>query len=168
MTAAEAAVWRVLRLEALTRYPDAFLTNLAEAQELPNETIAQRLAGGLTFGVFSGTDCMGIGTLQPHARVQCRHRADIVAFFIRPAVHGKGAGDALLAGLLDHAETLGCWQTELHVADSNTHAIALYERHGFRQAGCIPNTVILEGRKLNDLIMVCTRAPRGQGPVRAM
>ena len=159
MTGAEAGVWRTLRLEALTQYPDAFLTTLAEAQELPQETIAQRLPAGFTFGVFSGADCVGIGTLQPHTRAQCRHRADIVAFFIRPAAHGKGAGDALLAGLLDHAETLGCWQTELHVADDNTHAIALYERHGFRQVGRIPNSVILEGRKMNDLIMVRTRAP---------
>ena len=99
----EAGVWRTLRLEALSLYPGAFLTTYDEAKALPTEVIAKRLASGNMFGVFSDTLCCGIGSLLPQTRQQCRHRADIAAFFVQPAAHGKGAGDALMIGLLKRA-----------------------------------------------------------------
>lgn len=48
---------------------------------------------------------------------------------------GRGAGSALLAGLLDRTRSAGCRAVSLSVEDGNTAARALYERHGFVVVG---------------------------------
>lgn len=161
LTAEDAAIWRALRLEALKTYPSAFLVLYEEALAQPLSEVAARLAQGNTLGVFDGATCVGIASLIPQSRPQTRHRAEIGAFYVTPVAHGTGAGDALLAGVLAHADGLGCWQTELYVAETNEHAIGLYARHGFEQVGRLPNSVILDGAAVHDVIMV-RLAPGGE------
>lgn len=54
LTGVDAADWRALRLEALSTYPEAFLTTYDEAVAVPLETVAERLESGQSFGVFTG------------------------------------------------------------------------------------------------------------------
>lgn len=150
----EAELWRDLRIEALTEFPTAFLTTVEEAKAVATERIAERLGAGHTFGVFEDAACLGIASLIPLLRAQCAHRAEIGAFFVRRSAHGKGAGDTLLEGVLSHAAKLGRWQTELHVAEDNPHALALYERHGFVRTGRLPNATIVNGQPIHDLFLV--------------
>lgn len=154
LTSEDADVWRALRLDGLKRFPEAFLTLYEEALARPIAQVAERLGHGNTLGVFDDGACVGIASLHPQDRPQTRHRAEVSAVYVRPSAHGTGAGDALMSGLLDHARTIGCWQTELYVAERNSHAIALYERHGFVRVGRMPNTAITHGIRVHDLIMV--------------
>lgn len=54
-----------------------------------------------------------------------------LALAVVPNARGKGAGGALLAGLLDRARADGYRAVSLSVDRFNEGAIALYERHGF-------------------------------------
>ena len=160
----EAETWRRLRLEALKLYPEAFLTTVAEAEALPVAKIEARLAAGNTLGVFDDEICLGCGTLIPNRYDLCRHRAEIGAFFVTPSAHGRGAGDALLLGLLQRARDLGCWQLELFVAEGNRHAQRMYARHGFQAFGRLPNSILTDACPIDDVFMVRTDQPMTLAP----
>lgn len=154
LTGADAAAWQVLRLEALSTYPQAFLTTYDEAAAVPLDTVAERLDTGQTFGVFHGTAMVGIGSLIHLTKAQTRHRAEIGAFFVQPAAQGSGAASALMDAMAEGARSIGVRQLELYVAASNTRAIAFYTRSGFREVGHIPKATLSNGHAETDLIMV--------------
>lgn len=158
LTGVDAADWRALRLEALSTYPEAFLTTYDEAVAVPLETVAERLESGQSFGVFTGSALVGIGSLIPQTRIQTKHRADLGAFFVQPGAQGSGAAAALINGIADAAKVQGIGQLELFVASSNARAIAFYTRTGFREVGRIPNATLSDGRAETDLIMIRTIA----------
>jgi ribosomal protein S18 acetylase RimI-like enzyme len=54
---------------------------------------------------------------------------------VLPGARGRGAGRALLGGLLDRLRDLGRSAVSLSVEDGNTAARALYEGHGFVVVG---------------------------------
>lgn len=154
LTGADAQNWQTLRLEALSAYPDAFLTTYDEAAAVPIQTVAARLENGQTFGVFQHSALVGIGSLIHLTKAQTRHRAELGAVFVQPAAQGTGAAVALMAGMEAAAMSLGIRQLELYVAASNTRAIAFYARAGFREVGRIPNATLSDGVSETDLIMV--------------
>ena len=57
-----------------------------------------------------------------------------LAIGVAPEARGQGIGGALLDALLAHARATGEWAVSLSV-DRENPARALYERHGFRDAG---------------------------------
>ncbi|WP_299205784.1 GNAT family N-acetyltransferase [uncultured Tateyamaria sp.] len=154
LTGADAADWRALRLEALSTYPQAFLTTYDEAAAVSLDTIADRLENGHSFGVFTGSTLVGIGSLIPQTKAQTKHRADLGAFFVQPGAQGSGAATALVEGIAAAAGQLGISQLELFVAASNARAIAFYTRAGFREVGQIPNATLSDGHAETDLIMI--------------
>ena len=159
LVGADAAIWRALRLEALKTYPQAFLTTYDEAAALPRDTIAARLDAGATFGVFVADRAVGIASLLPQDRAQTRHRAEIGAFYVQPTVQGQGAADRLMSAVIEAGQRMGIWQLELFVAASNTRAIRFYARHGFDEAGRIPNATLAEGVSETDLILIRSDPP---------
>jgi ribosomal protein S18 acetylase RimI-like enzyme len=52
---------------------------------------------------------------------------------------GKQIGTKLLGGMVDQLSTRGVTKVYLEVEQTNTAAIALYERHGFKSIGRLPN-----------------------------
>lgn len=57
---------------------------------------------------------------------------------IRPALRGRGLGQQLLAHVLRQGEAIGAPSATLEVRRSNTPALQLYERAGFRVTGVRP------------------------------
>ena len=159
LTGADWQVWRALRLEALKLYPTAFLTTYAEAEAVPAEIIEDRLDTGHTYGVFAAGTPVGIASFIPEMRTQTRHRAEMGGLFVQPDLHGSGAADALMAGVIDAAAAIGVWQIELYVAADNARAIAFYTRHGFQEVGRLPNATYVDGQADTDVIMVRSTPP---------
>ena len=156
LTGADAQDWRALRLEALSTYPQAFLTTYDEAAAVPLEDIATRLEAGHTYAVFTAGRMVGIGSLIPLMKAQTRHRAEIGAFFVQPVAQGSGAANALMQGIIEAASEQGIWQLELYVAASNARAIRFYARHGFVEVGRLPNATVSGAVIESDLILVRT------------
>ncbi|MEM8655416.1 MAG: N-acetyltransferase [Pseudomonadota bacterium] len=154
LSGADAPEWRALRLEALSRYPQAFLTTHDEAAAVPMDTIVHRLDTGHSFGVFQGATLVGIGSLVLLTREQTKHRAELGAFFVQPHAQGTGAARALLDGMAAAAADIGIRQMELYVASSNARGIAFYTRAGFYEVGRIPNATLSDGVSETDLIMI--------------
>jgi len=84
----------------------------------------------------------------------------VLAIATRPDERGRGVATTLLRHVLDRASATGCSLATLEVRRSNTAAIALYERAGFK-------TVHVRARYYQDdedgLVML-RGLPSGSGP----
>ena len=157
--APDAGAWKALRIEAVETYPAAFLAGTEEVRAMTLETVTGMLAAGMTLGLFDGAALTGMAGLLRPPFARAAHRCEIGGFYIRPALQGQGAADALMQGIVAHVTPLGIWQLELCVAEKNPRAIRFYERHGFARQGRMPNTVIGPDGPETDLFY--TRDLRG-------
>lgn len=82
------------------------------------------------------------------------HRAEIGPFYVTPAWQERGARDALMGAMVDHAREGGAWQLELHVADDNPRAQRFYARDSFRKVGRLRNAALVNRVMTSDIFMV--------------
>lgn len=130
--------WRVLRRQALTEAPEAFYSTIAEwtgegdveerwrqrLRSVPHNLVAY--VGAEPAGMVSATDPID-GAMA------------LLSLWVAPAARGRGVGDELVRAVLRHAEGCGAARVTLDVREGNEHALALYARHGFVDAGPAPN-----------------------------
>lgn len=64
-----------------------------------------------------------------------------------------GVGTELLKALISHAKTIGLELLTLTVSSSNTRAIHVYERIGFKETGRIPHSLFKNGTYRDSIIM---------------
>ncbi len=80
------------------------------------------------------------------------HRG-VVGMGVIAARRGEGLGEQLLAACLTHAPRSGIEKVELTVYTSNTPAIALYRKHGFKEIGVNHDYRRLDGVTYDALLM---------------
>ena len=130
------ATWRQLRLAALGEAPHAFGSRLADWQG--EADAEQRWRGRLeipgSHNVVAVVDGEGAGMASgvptPHDGA-----VELISMWVAPSARGRGVGDALVEDVEAWAWSTGARVLRLSVADGNTRAAALYERHGFRYTG---------------------------------
>ena len=61
-----------------------------------------------------------------------------------------GIGTALIEFAIENAKKLGYLQIELYVSVKNERAIALYEKHGFKNYGTRPRELLLDSGEFTD------------------
>jgi RimJ/RimL family protein N-acetyltransferase len=81
-----------------------------------------------------------------------RHSAQLVIGILRSHWH-RGIGQALLSEAIRWAPTAGLSRLELFVMTSNSRAISLYERVGFRVEGHRRRAYIIDGVSIDDQLM---------------
>jgi GNAT superfamily N-acetyltransferase len=126
---------RDIRLEALREAPAAFWSTY-EQEVLRGETYwRDRIAGGGTFLAFipevSASKPIGLTggyQLDPVT-------VELVSMYVRPVARGRGAGEALVAAVINWASKRNAESVHLWVTETNSHARALYERLGFAPTG---------------------------------
>lgn len=127
------AVYRELRLRALTLAPDAYGSTLADEGERVESWWRERVAGAHTLMAWDGE--RGVGTAvaipDPH-EASCR---EIVAVWIEPDARAAGVGRALIEAHVDAAREAGVPAVSLWVSDGNEVATRLYARCGFEATG---------------------------------
>ncbi len=138
LDASHAEAYRQLRLEALEHYPEAFASSYEEERAWPMERFSKRLSteDKFTLGAWSDEQLIGIVTLIPEARTKLKHRANIVAMYVRPEHRGSGIGRQLMEQAIQLARGLGgIEQIYLSVMAHNEPAKRLYMALGFEAYG---------------------------------
>src|SRR5579885_3276528 len=137
----EVARLRDVRLRALADAPEAFLTTLDEALAYPDQVWQERAAtrpGRVTFvAEEAGADRWWgmVGGLLELLQADEPPAVYLVGMWVDPSRRGTGLGQALVQAVLDWATAQRVQRVELDVVETNAHAIALYERCGFRPTG---------------------------------
>lgn len=95
-----------------------------------------------------------IGTLGLTRLEGRRSHAGTLGMAVHDAYAGRGAGTALMAAAVDHADKwLGLRRLELFVYPDNARAIALYERFGFEREGLYRDYAWRDGAYVDSIAM---------------
>ncbi|MCE8007116.1 GNAT family N-acetyltransferase [Aestuariivita sp.] len=154
LTPADQPDWRRLRLDALERYPAAFLTTAGEQRARPSSVDRAALSGGTWRGLFLSHEMIGIGSLRPMQQQACAHRMELGAFYVVETHWGSDAAQLFIDTIEAEARRRGATQLELSVAEDNPRAIRFYERNGFERFGVQPRAIILDGVPQDDFFYV--------------
>lgn len=79
--------------------------------------------------------------------------AALTSLWVAPEARGRGAGDLLVATVVEWSLKAGYKQVFLWVAEGNHHAERLYERNGFVRTGALmldPKPEFEMGRRLQS------------------
>ncbi len=138
LTADDWATWREVRLRALAEAPDAFGSKLADWQgDNDREERWRARFDNVAFNAVAAANSRVVGT------VGGIHRGDglveLISMWVAPEVRGSGVGEILIASGAEWAVSESVETMTLAVRRHNRHAIALYERAGFRLAGPNPD-----------------------------
>lgn len=144
---------REIRLEALRLHPEAFSAELETEEAMSREQWLSRMKTAVLFGGFIGDGLAGTVVFGKPGSNKTRHTGELGAMYVRAAARGKGLSDALIGAVIDRALN-EVEQIKLTVNAENSHAIKLYERHGFRIIGKYPNSLRVGGRSYDELIML--------------
>ncbi len=143
----EAEAWMAMRLEALQAHPRAFGDSYEEASVRPIAELKTRLAEpgpNVVLGVFVQGALQGTAAFTLDTALKARHKGLLGAVYVRPALRGTGAADALIGAIVAHARQ-HCAVLRAVVAPTNETARKLYFRHGFVTYGVEPRAMRLDG-----------------------
>lgn len=127
-------IWREIRLMALADAPYAFGSSLAREQAMAESGWRDRLApehGVTAVAMLDERPVGAIGGYTPPGATSVL----LIAMWAHPDVRGRGVGDVLVREVLAWARENGWSEVRLRVADGNTPARRLFERHGFVPTG---------------------------------
>ncbi|HEX5564189.1 MAG TPA: GNAT family N-acetyltransferase [Sporosarcina sp.] len=132
----DAEAYLKIRLQALQDCPEAFGSSFEEEKEDTAEKYRTRFSTHqpvITFGAFDEEEhLMGVVTLRREHLMKLKHRANVVAMYVKKEKWGAGVGKALLDVLLTEVRSVsGLEQIYLTVVTTNERAIRLYKSAGF-------------------------------------
>lgn len=161
LTPADAKEYRRVRLMALQVNPEAFLSVAEDFVKRPMTQIRLQLKGNvespdvMVIGAFDDAKLVGMMGFLRAPQKKSRHKGDVIAVFVDPAVRGRGVGGQLLDALVTEAQAMdGVEQMNLGVMSMNTAAIALYESRGFVKWGHEPRSTKWQGEYHDEDWMV--------------
>ncbi|MFE8699671.1 GNAT family N-acetyltransferase [Cytobacillus sp. FJAT-54145] len=151
----DAALYREIRLEALKNHPEAFSSGYEEEKEFSLAKTETRLGGGnfFTFGAFEQNELLGVVTLIVESKLKIKHRANIVAMYVKRK--RLGIGKRLMLEAIKKARELeGIEQVYLTVTSSNEPAKRLYQSLGFETYGLDKRALKIGDDYYDDELMV--------------
>ncbi|MBM2614677.1 GNAT family N-acetyltransferase [Actinoplanes sp. LDG1-06] len=130
------ALWRVLRLQALTEAAYAFGSQLADWQGEGDreERWRARLALPGSYNLVASVDGRAVGMVSGVRTDEVR-AVELISMYVAPEGRGRGVGDLLVRRVAEWADEAGAAELRLSVTEGNTKARELYERNGFHETG---------------------------------
>ena len=106
----------------------------------------------MLFGAFADGELVGMTGLVRDDRRKLRHRACIVAVYVRPAHRGRGVAGRMLDAAIRHARTLdGVEVLYLSTAGGNEPALRAYRSRGFVAWGTEPDALRCDGVAFDEV-----------------
>ena len=107
LRAADAAVWRAFRLQALKEEPASFAASYEEAVATDAEALARSSPGddgpNVLFGPFGDGVLAGAAGFVVQGGLKRRHKGLLWGVYVRPAWRGRGFSKALVGRVIEHA-----------------------------------------------------------------
>jgi GNAT superfamily N-acetyltransferase len=125
-----------LRLEALASDPDEFGSTYRDEVDRPDDDWRRWTTRGAVFVAEHAVDGP-VGLAAGWRDAGGENIVWVASMWVRATHRGSGAGDALLAAVLDWARSEGIATVRLKVGGGNVRATKLYTRHGFYPSGNI-------------------------------
>ena len=153
LTAADAAAYRELRLEALQNAPTAFGSSYDAESKHTVADFEGWMTRSYIAGAWLGGALVGSASFYRLDSAKAAHRGNIWGVYVRPDARGHGVARALMTNVLEFARTQ-VQQVHLAVVTGNDSARRLYERLGFTTYGTEPRALFVDGRYYDEHLMV--------------
>ncbi|RFP16036.1 GNAT family N-acetyltransferase [Duganella sp. BJB475] len=157
LTPSDAAAFQSLRLAGLRASPSAFGSSYEEECDTALSVIEARLAadsGRNMFGTFDGEQLVGIVGVGRETALKVQHKGYVRAMYVAETHRGLGLGRQLMEHALAFAATLdGVQRMTISVTAGNAEAVGLYESLGFIEFGREPDSMIVDGRFYDEIMM---------------
>jgi len=155
----DATALHALRLTALAERPEAFLRHVDEERALGVDGQRARLARNVAsdgeatmFGAFVAGELVAMTGLIRDGDRKRRHRAVVVAVYVRPEQRGRGLAGRLLDAAVERARGLAEIEVVyLSTAAGNDAALALYRSRGFEVWGVEPDYLRVDDRSHDEV-----------------
>ena len=126
-------ILRAVRLQALSDTPEAFGSTYDRELARTTADWQRWMSPGATFILDDAGGPKGIvAGMRDESDAAVVH---LMSMWVDPALRGSGAAEALVASLLEWAETEGARHMRLAVIQTNDRARRFYQRLGFRENG---------------------------------
>jgi ribosomal protein S18 acetylase RimI-like enzyme len=147
-----------LRLEMLTAAPWAFGATPDDDKGLDVPHLEEMLSKDhyAIFGVEDGEDgeLIAAAGIMRAVREKKAHRAIIWGVYVSGDHRSKGNGRAVVAAAVELAKSwTGVDFIDLSVSEKSPEARGLYQKMGFERWGREPETMDVEGRRLDEIYM---------------
>lgn len=168
LSASDIGAYRAIRLEALTRHPEAYGTSAEAFAGRSDAMVASMLETLAVFGAFDAAgQLMGIMAFGRDEGERETHRGWLMQVYVRPEARGSGCAAALIETVIAHARH-AVIQLHLMVGTHNVPAIRLYQRAGFKTYGTDPRCLYVNGQYIDEHMMVrLLDQPVTQGPTES-
>jgi ribosomal protein S18 acetylase RimI-like enzyme len=150
--AADAVLYRDIRLEALRAHPEAFGSTLETEAAQPSSWFADRLGSSTVLGGFRDAELVAIAGFAIQQGQKKAHKGAIWGMYVRPDARRTGIGRRLIEAILDlarHRVEL----VQLTVVRDNEQARRLYATLGFLEYGIEKNALKQDGRYYDEVLM---------------
>ncbi|HUC73344.1 MAG TPA: GNAT family N-acetyltransferase [Stellaceae bacterium] len=159
---ADAALYREIRLEALTQSPEAFGSTFEAEGVRPLAWFADRLDGAAVFGAFDGAELLGIAGLYIQQGRKHAHKGTLWTMYVRPSARRAGIGRRLVEAVIEHARR-HVELVQLSVVSSNEPARRLYASLGFVEYGIEKDALKADGQYWDEVLMAKPLSGRAGG-----
>lgn len=150
--AADVALYRDIRLEALRAHPEAFGSTFEAESAQPLGWHSDRLASATVLGVFRNGELVAMAGFAIQQGPKRAHKGLLWGMYVRPAARKSGVGKRLVEAICDlarqHAELI-----QLTVVRDNERARGLYASLGFVDYGVERNALKQGGRYYDEVLM---------------
>lgn len=152
LRAADAPLFRDIRLEALQRSPEAFGSTFEHERTRSLAQFEEVLAKADVFGAFRGTELVGMAGYRTQAGAKQAHKGMLWGMYVRPVARGTGSAQRLVEAVLRHARER-VELVQLFVVSENEVARKLYRRCGFVEYGHEVHSLKQNGRYYDQILM---------------
>jgi len=157
--AADAPLFREIRLEALQGAPEAFGSTFEQERSQSLAQLEEVLAKADVFGAFHEHDLVGMAGYRTQAGAKQAHKGFLWGMYVRSSARGTGVAQALVEAVLDHARQR-VELVQLSVVSENETAQRLYRRCGFVAYGHEVHSLKQDGRYYDEVLMAVALDPR--------
>lgn len=148
----DAEAYRRIRLEALQQHPEAFGASFEDEAAQPLVSYERRILVSDVFGGLRDGALLGIARFSVEPGIKRRHIGVLTGMYVGEAARGTGLASALVERVIAVAQGR-VEQINLTVTASNTRALRLYERHGFRIYATELRALKVDGRYYDEHLM---------------
>jgi RimJ/RimL family protein N-acetyltransferase len=154
LTGEDVDAYRSIRFEALTNHPESYGSSPERFAATPTASLIDMLNRMAFFGaVTEAGDLAGLVAFGRDEGERERHRGWLFQVYAKPQLRGTGAALAMIETAVEHARA-EVIQVHLMVGAHNAPAIRLYEKAGFKIYGTDPRCLQVNGRYIDEHMMV--------------
>ncbi|MEB8127236.1 GNAT family N-acetyltransferase [Staphylococcus succinus] len=150
--------YRALRLTSLKTDPNGFASTYDREIKLPMDVFKSRIASSsekFTMGAFEHEKLICMATFYSETLEKVQHKGNLVGVYCHVDFRRQGLAQQLIHNIIDIVTQQGKVKTiALSVLSDNYHAIALYEKLGFRRYGIEPKS-LFDGNVYYDEDLMC-------------